>query len=989
MDDTQGVLTTQKIQALIDTGFSMEIRSRRDLAVALAKRGDQISTHGVEAWFRHVDSNYNFKRESLSGATPSYPIPKRRWSAVIEIFGIYPRDLERDDVQFRKWCLDQRPRRARHSEKRELSPIPSRTLVARDPEYAAFLDVFASASAGTPAMLLIEGDAGLGKTRLLNEFNAALDAADCLRLGASCAEDSEIPLLPVVDLIRLNLQKISPLEGAYVEHFEKLYGDYIDGRALLQQAPQLFVQLSALLLEMAQERTLVITLDDLHWADDATRRFLLYFWQNAATATGNRIAVVGAARPDEPDSGWRVFMDRLRRFDNVQMRRIGPMSADEVGALLNTATELPVSDRLRRFIWEQSLGNAFYALEILKCLNQDKHLFVRNGRTDTIATPEQLKLQRDVAAIYQERFNAFTDATRSLLLYAAALANNFTLEQIQLLFPKEPLQQLLDSIEESEREGFLTYQNDRFQFTHPIIRQAIYQLTSETRRARVHCNIADHLRYDTRSPSEYQDIEVAHHLRKGRMLADPKLLVSYCDRAARLARKLAAWDQVILFSQTALSVTDEGAISDKQRADLLQSMGGGLHQSGRPVEALQMLEQAKRTFADAGDNVAYARTVAEIARIRGNFGLADPKEVDELEELQRLATQLASTEPRLAARLFDSVAVRYMYSGDPKKSLEFSLKALDTVRSQSACEERAMTAISAGIAHLQILDINAAEAYFNEALDAGNAMSHMPSAARALQRLSIVHFVRGSLSNVVLATKRIREVGREIASTGEFTLALAMQLAVHALRGEFATAQAVFDEGIDLAHTSGYVWGKPHLLAAFCYVRHRQGRSEEALATADELVRGERRAVGRLVAQIRAFMSDSSGVVEYRYLPFDGSPYDVMRSYRYGMDLRVAARVGDVARVRTALAALELASSRGVVLSAGWPFLIPALLAEGLAIVGEQNAARYHFTIATDIALKHQLDAELESLLELGGTLWSREDYALRSLRTRLAEIAC
>jgi tetratricopeptide (TPR) repeat protein len=988
VDETQGVLTTQKIQALLDTAFAPEVRSRRDLAAALAERGEPITRHGVEAWFRHVDSNYNFKRESLSGATPSYPIPRKRWSAVIDVFGIDPRDLERGDVPFRKWCLEQRPRRAGRGGKRVSSALPSGSVVARDPEFAAFRDVFALAATGTPAMLLIEGEPGVGKSRLLEEFNALLDDADCLRLNAGCAEDSEIPLLPIVDLVRLNLQKISPLEGGYIEQFEAIYTDYIGGRTSWHSHPQLFVQLSALLLQMAQERTLVLIVDDLHWADDATRRFLLYLWQNAATGSGNRIAVVGAARPEAND-GWTAFTDRLRRFDSVQVRRIGPMSIDDVGALLDNATDVPVSVRLRKFVWEQSLGNPFYALEILRCLRQDGLLFVANGRTDTIATPEQVRLQGDIAAIYRERFGAFTASTRQLLQYAAALASPFTLEQIQLLFPKEPLQQLLDSIEEAEHEEFLSYHNDRFQFAHPLIRQAIDQLAPETRRARIHCNIADHLRHDTRSPSEYRDIEVAHHLRKGRMVADQNLLVSYCYRAALLAKKLAAWDQMMLFAHTALEVTDTSAISDEQRATLLSSLGGALHQSGRPVEALEMLQQAKQRFAEAGDHVAYAGVLSEIAKIRGNFGIAHPNEMDELDELQRLAAQLAPAQPRLASRLLDTVSARYMYASKPTKALEFSLKAYDTVRSQAACEERALAAISAGLAHLQTLDVHAAEAYFSEGLDTANALPHPPSAARALQRLSIVHFLRGAPSNVVLATKRIREVGRHIANTGEFTLALAMQLAVHALRGEFAAAQTIFDEGIELACTSGYVWGKPPLVSAFCYMRHRQGRSVEALAMVDELAHGERRDMGRLVTQLRSFIAASRDIGEYHYLPFDGAPYEVMRCYRYGMDLRTATRVGDTDRVRTALAALELAAARGIVFTAGWPFAIPALLAEGRAFLGDESAARYHFSIATDLVLRLGLDAELEPLLELGSTLTAVDDYALESLRTRMAEIAC
>src|SRR5262249_35427339 len=152
-------------------------------------------------------------------------------------------------------------------------------------------------------------------------------------------------------------------------------------------------------------------------------------------------------------------------------------------------------------------------------------------------------------------------------------------------------------------------------------------------------------------------------------------------------------------------VDEADALSEAQRSDLLTFVGGGLHQSGRPVEALAVLDQAKQRFANSGDHLSYALVLSEIARIRGNFGIADPNESDDLDEMQRLAARLAPTQPHAASRLFDSLAARYMYSGEPQKTLRFSLQALDAVRRQPACIERALSAIAVGLAQLQCLDI--------------------------------------------------------------------------------------------------------------------------------------------------------------------------------------------------------------------------------------------------------------------------------------------
>jgi len=82
-------------------------------------------------------------------------------------------------------------------------------------------------------------------------------------------------------------------------------------------------------------------------------------------------------------------------------------------------------------------------------------------------------------------------------------------------------------------------------------------------------------------------------------------------------------------------------------------------------------------------------------------------------------------------------------------------------------------------------------------------------------------------------------------------------------------------------------------------------------------------------------------------------------------------------------AAIAFADARGVLLTPGWPLRVPALLAEGRACLGETEAARYHFTVATDAALRPGLNAEIEPLLHLGRAIGLVDDHAQRSLLVR------
>ncbi|MFK7914804.1 MAG: hypothetical protein AB8B93_12885 [Pseudomonadales bacterium] len=102
MNKTAGVLTTRKIRALLDSKRVPSIANRADLAAALSAAGSPITVHGVDAWFKHTDSNYALARRTLDSEHPSYAVPKGRWSPVLRLFGLTLEHIEVDDAQFRK-----------------------------------------------------------------------------------------------------------------------------------------------------------------------------------------------------------------------------------------------------------------------------------------------------------------------------------------------------------------------------------------------------------------------------------------------------------------------------------------------------------------------------------------------------------------------------------------------------------------------------------------------------------------------------------------------------------------------------------------------------------------------------------------------------------------------------------------------------------------------------------------------------------------------
>lgn len=105
LDQTTGVLTTQKLQSLLESGRNPAVSDRRGLAASFNGLGEKISLHGIEAWFKHTDSNYQTPKDSLHPHLKSYVIPRRRWQVVLELFQVPMLEIGLSDDEFREWCF--------------------------------------------------------------------------------------------------------------------------------------------------------------------------------------------------------------------------------------------------------------------------------------------------------------------------------------------------------------------------------------------------------------------------------------------------------------------------------------------------------------------------------------------------------------------------------------------------------------------------------------------------------------------------------------------------------------------------------------------------------------------------------------------------------------------------------------------------------------------------------------------------------------------
>src|SRR4051794_15773773 len=253
--------------------------------------------------------------------------------------------------------------------------LVSPVLVGREAELAAVMAAFAAAVAGDPAVVLLGGEAGVGKTRLVEEAAERARAAGARVLLGGCVElgGEGVPLMPVTDALRSLLRESDPEQldtflGPARSELARLVPELAADARPPAESGAITARLLELMLgviqRLAADRPLLFVVEDLHWGDRSTLDLVTLL---VRALRGVPVLVVATFRSDEVHrghplrplvSGW----ERVRSVRRIELERFG---AEEVARQLEGILRAPAPRRLVELVYERSEGNAFLVEEIL------------------------------------------------------------------------------------------------------------------------------------------------------------------------------------------------------------------------------------------------------------------------------------------------------------------------------------------------------------------------------------------------------------------------------------------------------------------------------------------------------------------------------------------------------------------------------------------------------------------------------------------------
>ncbi|MFF4055155.1 AAA family ATPase [Streptomyces sp. NPDC001668] len=386
-----------------------------------------------------------------------------------------------------------------------MSQIPINTpLIGRDDELARLSGVLERARDGEARAVLVAGDAGVGKTRLLGEVTGRAAASGMTVLTGHCVDlgDVGLPYLPFTEVLGA-LAQDERFAGALAAYpvVERLLGGGAAGDS--GGRLRLFESIAGLLADLSDLAPLLLVLEDLHWADQSSRdllRFLLsrgILQRPAGGAPTHRLAVLASYRADDLHRRHplRPLLAELVRLPAVERLELRPMADGEVARLVRALGEGPLPDTTVRRIVERAEGNAFYAEELLAA----------TGSGDG-GVPSGLA---DVLLI---RFEQLSDTAQQVLRTAAVAGRRVEHDLLRdaVRLPEEELETALR--EAIGRQLLVPGEGDTYAFRHALAREAVYADLLPGERARLHGAFARLL--DGRETRAESAAERAHHYRE-------------------------------------------------------------------------------------------------------------------------------------------------------------------------------------------------------------------------------------------------------------------------------------------------------------------------------------------------------------------------------------------------------------------------------------------------------------------------------------------
>ncbi|HKA50969.1 MAG TPA: AAA family ATPase [Candidatus Dormibacteraeota bacterium] len=671
--------------------------------------------------------------------------------------------------------------------------VSSPRFVGRLEELAELEAALGRAEAGHATTVLVGGEAGIGKTRLVRQFAGIAAGRGARVLSGACIEllESTLPYAPLVEALRtlatdLAAEELDRVLGTARPELARLVPSLAEAEA---QGPGLrsaagaqsvlFEHVLCVLERLGERSPVVLVFEDLHWADPSTRDLLMFLARNLRRGS---VLLIGTYRLDDLHRRHplRPVLGELERGGHIRPIQVRPLTTVEMRELLSAILDRLPEPALVDRVQARSQGNAFFAEELLTAAT---------GQGDEM--PDTL---RDLLIRRVDRLSEGAQVVVRVAAVAGRVHHDLLAEVARL-----PETDLLNALREAVERQVLVVEppSETYAFRHSLVPEAILDDLLPGERTRLHAAVAAVLE---RRPelaaggAESAAGELARHWQASHDLPralpaavaaglDASRTFGFAEALGHFERALTIWDRVP--GATELAGLD--------RVELMRLAAAAASTAGRSNRALDLIESA----------------LAEV----------DPE-----------------SEPARAAALFVNLARYAWLVGEAKRSLRASERAVALVPPDPPSPERAQALASLGQVLMLTGRLQESAERCHEAIAMANKVGARATEGHARNTLGTVLGDLGDLERAVGLLEEARRIAEEVEAVDDLLRTYTNEWAALYAGGRPSDALAVAREGIGRARMSGAYrsWGVPLTLTALV-ATYELGRWEESARLLSEL----------------------------------------------------------------------------------------------------------------------------------------------------------
>ena len=733
-----------------------------------------------------------------------------------------------------------------HPKPKRADLIPRVPLIGRKSAFAEILQAWSQVQSRQGRTLLVEGMAGIGKTRLIDEAVAQVRLSGGHIVRDHCREYGSLPYHPLVDMVATTLDNLPASHPSLPVELSRLLpgtSDSAEASPVGDQAEarlRIFMGCWTVFRAAAQSQPLLIIVEDIQWANPATLELLGYL---AERIESTPIGLVLTYRLEEIESHaplTRLQHELLRR-NRAQVIHLEALTPEQIKEFLEISLgQTRVPKLVVDSFYETTNGNPFFIEETLKALAAEGQVEQWLNRPSTQSSNYagvMLPLPQNVLILAERRLELLSVEDRPILTTAAVLGSEFSFSLLQMVsqLGEDDLLDAIDRLLAARLIEELPLQDgeDRYRFSQEALRQALLNTLSRRRKRQLHKRTGSAMQrlFDTSRPHTWPIL--AYHFTQAGAYDQA---LNYCLQAGDAAAKTYANAEAAAHYRHVLTIIDVSEqadiVDEAQLRDLYIKLGRNLELGGKYDEALEIYQALETLSRERSSQPLELAALLAQATIRVTSTPVNNPGQGEAISRRALALAQKLNDPQAEAKAYWNLLLLFKDTERFQEALDSADQAIAICQQYGLQEQMAYVINDMAWVYLGLGRADEIDATLEQARTLWRQLDNKPMLADNLSVNASQKYLRGNFQEAFELAEEAYQLSQSINNFWNLANSQWAMAHVYMEYGEFGQAIAKLNAIIQVSEDAGWVFGQVTIRADLGFIFGLLGDVERGLDVA-------------------------------------------------------------------------------------------------------------------------------------------------------------